>query len=176
MMGRIQKYSLFWIIMLLGWGCFSGCRSMSGAVKENSHQEHPHTIAVWDLDNLNPAELEGLQLGELLAGKVMEVLEESGKWVVVERKELLLALEEQNLGSSALVSEETRLQIGKLLGAHAMVFGTYMKFLKDLQINLRVVDVETGQVIQAAQRRAPFTSAGNALKMTKQATLELLKR
>ena len=174
-MGGIQKYSLFWIIILLGWGCFSGCQSKSGIVKENSHQKQPHTIAVWDLDNLNPAELEGLQLGELLAGKVMEVIQESSAWVVVERKELMLALEEQNLGSSTLVSEETRLQIGKLLGAHAMVFGTYMKFLKDLQINLRVVDVETGRVITAVQMRAPFTTVGDALKMTKQATLKLLK-
>jgi hypothetical protein len=174
-MDRIQKHSLFWIIILLGWGCFSGCQSMSGAVKETGQQERPHTIAVWDLDNLNPAELEGLQLGELLAGKVIEVLEESGQWVVVERKDLILALEEQNLGSSALVSEETRLQIGRLLGANAMVFGTYMKFLKDLQINLRVVDVETGQVMKAGQQRAPFSTVGNALKMTRQAALKLLK-
>ena len=175
MMNKIQKYNLFWVVILLGWGCFSGCQSLSGAKKETGQQEHPHTIAVWDLDNLNPAELGQFQLGELLAGKVMEVLEESSGWVVVERKELILALEEQNLGSSALVSEETRLQIGKLLGARAMVFGTYMKFQKDLQINLRAVDVETGRVIKASQKRAPFTTVGKALKMTKQATLALLK-
>jgi len=166
-MNTIKAYILFCLIILLGWGCFSGCQSAKGNGKRLN------TIAVWDLDNLNPAELEEFQLGELLASKVMEVLEESGQWVVVERKELILALEEQKLGSSALISEETRLRIGRLLGAQSMVFGTYMKYLKTLQINLRIVDVETGQVLKAAQKRAPFTSVGDALKMTKQATLEL---
>jgi curli biogenesis system outer membrane secretion channel CsgG len=54
-----------------------------------------------------------------------------------------------------------------------MVFGTYMKYLKTLQINLRIVDVETGQILKAVQKRAPFTSIGEALKMTGQAALEL---
>ncbi len=149
---------------------FGGCQTT--AVME----ARPHTIAVWDLENLNPAELEGLELGELMAVKVIETLQASRQWEVVERESLILALEEQHLGSTALASEETRLRIGRLIGANFMVFGSYMKFMQTLQLNLRIVDVQSGRVVRAVQKTEPFKDIGGALKMADDAAGELFAR
>lgn len=170
-MKPIQPLAFAAVLCLLAGLGLSGC----GTTK--ALEKRPSTIAVWDLDNLNPAELDGFNLGELLAAKVMEILEPSNQWVLVERKELILALEEQNLGASAAVSEETRLRIGRLLGANFMVFGSYMKFMEALQVNLRIVDVQTGRIIKASSNKppVPFKSVGDALKMAGDAARELLE-
>ena len=58
------------IILLLAF--FAGCTSASC-----KDQQSP-AVAVWDLENLNPDEVIGADMGELLAAKVIESLKESG--------------------------------------------------------------------------------------------------
>ncbi len=154
---RNGNRNMWWAAAILVF-LLAGCQTT--AVMET----RPNTIAVWDLENLNPAELEGLDLGELLAAKVIEVLQETQKWEVVEREALILALEEQHLGSTALASEETRLRIGQLIGANYMVFGGYMKFMQTLQLNLRIVDVQSGRVVRAVQENVPFKDVGGVIE------------
>ena len=179
MIRKVIYLSLGWLLIIGSWG-LSGCQSMQTGSKpgpmapQTRSADTPRTLAVWDLENLNPAELEEFNLGELLAVKVMEAFEQSDRWTLVERKDLLLALEEQNLGSSALASEDTRLKIGQLLGANAMVFGSYMKFMQRLQLNLRLVEVETGQILRATEASAPFSNnIGAVVEMAQKAAEDL---
>ena len=152
-------------LFLIGWGV--GCQSVP--VKEKRLQ----TIAVWDLENLNQAESAAFDVGELLANKIIEALVESGKWNVVEREQLILALEELNLSSTSMVSASTRLEIGKLVGAQYMVFGTFMNMMQLMQINLRLVDVETGRVIKAAEKSTFKEDIGLWLELAKEAANDL---
>lgn len=98
------------------------------------------------------------EMAPALAGEIMSVFSESENYTLVEREKLLLALEELNLGSSELASPETRLEIGRLIGAKWMVFGVYQAFGEVLRLDLRRVAVETGRIERAASRTAP---AGN---------------
>ncbi len=116
------------------------------------------TIAVWDLDDLSLSKGAMLHLGEILSGKIMEVLKDRGDYVVVERQRLLLALEELRLGTTKLVDETTRLTLGKMVGAKWMVFGGYQIIGDQMRLDLRLVEVETGKVKKAIQR---MTSANN---------------
>ena len=166
-MGKRRSICIEWVALILAMVIPAGCQTT--AVME----KRPNTIAVWDIENLNASELSGFDLEELLAAKVIEVLQKDKRWTVVEREELILALEEQNLGGSALASDETRLQIGRLLGANYMVFGSYMKFMQQMQLNLRVVDVETGRVMRATQKTLPFKDVGGTLDMAAEAAGEL---
>jgi len=84
-----------------------------------------NAVAVFDLENMTPHEPATANMGELLFGQVIDVLKEA-KHIVVERERLILALEELKLGSGALADPSTRLQVGKIVGARCMVFGTYM--------------------------------------------------
>lgn len=116
------------------------------------------TIAVWDLDDLSPSSLVRPPLGEILSGEIIETLKKKGEYTVVERERLLLALEELHLGTTKFVDEETRLKLGKMLGARFMIFGGYQIIGDQMRVDLRMVEVETGKVKKAAEK---MTSAAD---------------
>lgn len=104
----------------------------------------PLTLAVWDFENASfsgGAELDYLQraLSEMLLTDLAQV----PGLKLVERVRLREALEEQKLGSGELASEESRLRLGRIVGANNMVFGSYLTAGEDLRIDVRVVEVET---------------------------------
>ncbi len=131
-------------------------------------------VAVWDLANLNPAEAVGPDMGELLAAKVIETLKESGAFQVVERERLILALEELARGSTSLVDEATRLRIGRIVGARFMVFGGYFVLGDMMRLDLRLVEVETGSIVKAAQKTVSAGDLTGWLRVARQAAKELI--
>jgi hypothetical protein len=116
--------------------------------------ERKATVAVWELEDMSPV-VSRVDVGELLAVEVSGALQRKGGYVVVERARLLRVLEELRLGSSDLADDETRLRVGKLLGARYMVFGGYQIVGNVLRLDLRLVEVETGKVRKAVSRTAP---------------------
>lgn len=151
-----------------------GCQSIPVAEKKIPIEEKKiPTIAVWDMENLSQAESAAFDLGELLSGKVIEALVDSGRWNVVEREELIVALEELNLSSTSMVTDSTRLKIGKIVGAQYMVFGNYMQMMQMMQLNLRLIDVETGLIKKTAQRSTFDEDIGTWLELAKEAANDL---
>jgi TolB-like protein len=130
-------------------------------------------VAVWDLENLNPEAAIGPDMGELLASEVIATLKEANTYQVVERQRLILALEELNLGSSSLADEATRLQIGRIIGARFMVFGSYLVLGDMMRLDLRLVEVETGAVVKAADKAAAAGDLNGWLEAARQATREI---
>ena len=130
-------------------------------------------VAVWDLVNLNPDEASGTEMGELLAAKVIETLNESGAFQVVERERLILALEELARGSASIVDESTRLEIGRIVGARFMVFGGYFVLGDMMRLDLRLVEVETGSIVKAAQKTTSAGDLNGWLRVAQQAAKEL---
>ncbi|MEW6486364.1 MAG: FlgO family outer membrane protein [Thermodesulfobacteriota bacterium] len=114
----------------------------------------PHgPVAVWDLDDLTAARTQP-ELGEVLGGQAAEAFRVRG-YPVVERQRLAALLAELELGSGVLADEATRLRLGRLAGARQMVFGGYQSFGGQVRVDLRLVDVETGKILQAAQGTGP---------------------
>ena len=70
---------------------------------------------------------------------------------VVERSRLNELMEEQDLGASGRVDPNTAAQVGKLIGAKFMVLGGFVDFFGDFRIDARIVDVETGELVQTNQ-------------------------
>ena len=155
-------------LSILLFAFFSGCTSAPCMDRQTS------AVAVWDLENLNPAGNIGSDMGELLAAEVAETLKESGAFQVVERERLILILEELNLGSSSLVDETTRLKIGRIVGARFMVFGGYFVLGNMMRLDLRLVEVETGRVVKAAQKTASGDDLTGWLRIAGQAAGELI--
>lgn len=130
------------------------------------------TLAVWDLDDLSPRAITRPNLGELLTGQIIETLKKKGQYIVVERERLLLVLEEQRLGSTALVDESTRLKLGRLIGARRMIFGGYQVFGDQMRLDLRLLDVESGKVLKAVQKTAASGDLQEWLDAAKKAAEE----
>lgn len=137
---RVLFWSSFVFLIM-----FSGCAT-------TGTQTRPATIAVWDLENIPYDASSREDLGQIFSAEIMETIKSNGSVQVVERQQLLLVLEELNLGSSDLADENTRLRIGKIAGANQMIFGAYQVMGDTMRIDLRLVDVSTGKIVRAAQK------------------------
>jgi curli biogenesis system outer membrane secretion channel CsgG len=135
--------------------------------------QKPGAVAVWDLENLNPADQTPTDLGELLSAQVIDTLGESGGFKVVERQRLLLVLEELNIGSSDIAAASTRLRVGKIVGAKFMVFGSYFVMDSMMRLDLRMVEVETGKIVKAAERTVSGKDLSTWLNTAREATRDL---
>lgn len=72
---------------------------------------------------------------------------------IVERSQLNAILQEQELASSGRADANTAAQIGKLVGARYMVFGSFIDFYGDFRIDARIVDVETSELLKTERVR-----------------------
>lgn len=67
---------------------------------------------------------------------------------VVERSNIRQMLEEQNLADAGRVDAATAARIGKLVGARYMIMGVFTDFYGKFRIDSRIVDVETGEILE----------------------------
>ena len=82
----IKKFTFPLIFILL----------LSCAGTPNLSEQEGNAIAVWNVERLSP--MPGLpDLGELFSDQIIQTLNKSGNWRVIERKSLHLALQELNL-------------------------------------------------------------------------------
>ncbi len=132
------------------------------------------TVAIWNLDDLSPTVFNQPDLGELLSNQIISFIQETGEYLVIEREQLLLALEELNLGTTSMVDETTRLKLGKISGAQLMVFGGYQVIGNTMRLDLRLVEVETGRVKKAAQETTSASDISGWLDSARAAAEELL--
>lgn len=165
-------YGLVFVFFMLLHGCAS---TPEPAAVASTLQKGPSTVAVWDFDNLSPAGYAQPDLGERLAAEVTEAIMRKGSCEAVERQRLLLVLEEQNLGTQAFVDETTRLRLGRMVGARMMLFGAYQSYGGDqTRIDMRLVDVETGQTVKSVDKMAPSTDFQAWYQIVRQAADELM--
>lgn len=131
------------------------------------------TLAVWDLEDLSPLGIAQIDLGNLLSARIMETVQQEG-YTVVEREKLEMALRELALGSSSLADSSSQLRIGRIAGARWMIFGAYQVVSDQMRLDLRMVDVETGRIIKAAQKTAGGGDLSGWLKAAEAAARELI--
>ncbi len=72
---------------------------------------------------------------------------------VVERGRLRELLAEQDLGASGRVDANTAARLGRLVGARYVVLGGFIDFWGDFRIDIRIVNVETGEVVRTERVR-----------------------
>jgi len=66
---------------------------------------------------------------------------------VVERDQLEKLLQEQNLSAGGRVDKETAVKVGRILGAHHMIFGGFVTDPKGrMRLEARAVNVETSEI------------------------------
>ncbi len=111
------------------------------------------TVAILDFSNNSLVEQEKYaSLCQALAEIMTTELSKIPGLQLVERRKMTSLLKEMELSQSGIISEQAGLQVGKLLGAHYLVFGSYMvSFDHNIRIDLRIVEVETGLTIKAEE-------------------------
>jgi curli biogenesis system outer membrane secretion channel CsgG len=157
----------WWLTVLL-WACASGGPGVSPRP-----EPVPASVAVFDFENLSPLDAADADIGELLTAKAIETIEEAGRYDVVERQHLSTVLAELNLGSSMVADPQTRLKLGAITGARLMMFSTYQLIEKQLRLDIRLVDVQSGQVLNAVSHVAPEPDLAGWLAAVGKATAAL---
>lgn len=97
-------------------------------------------------------------LSTVVATRLGELLNESGRVQVVERAVMERLLTELNLGSSELADPETALKIGKLLAAKLIGTGTLLYLPDSTMLNLRLIDTETSAIAKTVTHRLKATA------------------
>ncbi len=95
-------------------------------------------------------------LGQMLADKFSEGLLGQANLRLIDRDSLQKVLEELSLGSSDLTDPESRLRLGKLLGANYFIMGGFTSLGESVRIDGRIVSVETG-VVQGKSVEGKFS-------------------
>lgn len=85
----------------------------------------------------------GFAVSELMSHRFVA----DGNFTVVERGELAKLLAEQRLQASGAVDGDTAGRLGRLLGAKVLLLGNIQKVDDKYQVNARLVDAETAEVI-----------------------------
>ena len=128
--------------------------AISSVVPTSAAADYQKTkIAVLDFD-LKGEGFETEDMGAIVAEWFITALVKEGRFDVIERSLLNKILEEQKLGISGVVDEETATQLGKLLGVKVIISGSVLRVQHILEINARIIDVETAAIIAAENVRS----------------------
>ncbi len=110
-------------------------------------------IAVLDFQ-LQGKGYETADMGGIVAEWFVTALVKTGRFDVIERRLLRTLLEEQKLGMTGIIDESSATKLGKVLGVKSIISGSVMKLQDVLEINARIIDVETGSIIAAETVRS----------------------
>jgi len=111
-------------------------------------------LAVMELENRG-----GLSSSEcsLLSDSIRQELFSTGRYRIVDRKNMDQILKEQGFQLSDCTSQECAVQVGKLLGVEKMVVGSIGKLGQNFMLNLQLLNVETGEIESMASDECPCT-------------------
>jgi len=105
-------------------------------------------IAVLDFQ-LQGEGFETKDMGTIVAEWFITALVKAGRFEVIERGMIQKLLDEQKLSMSGIVDETTATKIGKVLGVKTIISGSVMKLQSVIEINARIIDVETASIVAA---------------------------
>jgi TolB-like protein len=88
-------------------------------------------------------------MGKIVAEWLITALVKEGRFDVIERRMLEKVLEEQKMGVSGLVDEGSASKLGKVLGAKIVITGSVMQFQNVMEVNARIIEVESSSIVAA---------------------------
>lgn len=118
----------------------------------------------------------GARLGTASADILVTELGKTNRFILIERAKMDKILAEQKFGQTGAVDPGTAAQMGKLLGAAAIVTGAVSQFgvktrgsdvlivqskrqIAEAVVDVRIIDVETGQILYAESGTGEATSS-----------------
>ncbi|MFQ5793840.1 MAG: FlgO family outer membrane protein [Candidatus Bipolaricaulia bacterium] len=113
-------------------------------------QQQELVIAIVDFENTS-GRAEFDQLERTIPESMLTFFAREERVRIVERARLQVAIEEIQLGLGGIVDTRTASEIGRAVGATAIIIGSFSVIGDQIRINARLIDVETGEVITGEQ-------------------------
>ncbi len=124
-----------------------GLDEVARKITESIPSDIKQTVAVMDFNDLQG---NVTMLGRFVSEELITILFQTRQFKVIERSLLEKALQELKFNTTDLVDTSNAKQLGKVVGADAIVTGTITDLGQSVKINARVIAVESGEIISAA--------------------------
>lgn len=128
----------------------------------------PPTIAILDFVGMGISNSEALTLSIRFGTQLVKL----GRYKVIERNQVKRIIQEQDFQLTGCVASDCAVEIGQLIGAQQMIAGSVGKVGTVYTIDLKIIDVETGEVI----RTTSFDSVGSIDKLLTEGIKELARQ
>ena len=157
----MNRFSMFAVIVILAViMLLAGCAGEKGVKKEDIKVKEepvaiidqvPKTMAVLPFENnsvTDPDRYAPLSKG-LSAMLITDLKNSSTSLQLIERDKIQALLKEIALSQSGSVDQSTAVRAGKILGAQSIVFGSFMVLGNQVRMDVRIIKVETSEVVMA---------------------------
>ena len=163
-----------------------GCASSQEFVKSGIDMKKYKRIAVLPLPDYPGKPGSGIQVADLISVSLL-----SANFDVLDRTQTAQMLEEQQLGLSGLVNEETAPMVGEVLGAQALLTGSITEYgtstrgipqtqtqvkISNAGLTLKLVDSETGQIAWTGSARGKQYGENQEPMAAQQAIDDIIKK
>ncbi|MDU0459528.1 MAG: FlgO family outer membrane protein [Geobacteraceae bacterium] len=148
----MRKTALFFVFFL----AILQCATVAGAAEFKKTK-----VAIVDFQENGAFDVK--DVGKIVAEWFTTALVNTGRFDVIERRLLQQILEEQKMGVTGLIDPRSASRLGKLLGVKTVVSGTVQSYEGISEINVRLLNVETGSIITAESFKGGSTSSLNKL-------------
>ena len=119
--------------------------SCAGAPVVTFQTIKPPEINIGNVSKIAVAEFEGPDgSGELAAYKLTEYLVQTNRFTVLEREKIDKILQEQGLSMTGVIDQNSAVEIGKLLGVDALIFGNVTAYKCEDEEGTRKVKKKVG--------------------------------
>lgn len=114
------------------------------------------SIAVIRFKTLNK-EAQDISLGELVSEIFTSSLVNSRNFKIIEREQLNKLIQEMEMGQTGFIEATDAVEIGKMLHADAIITGSVALLAGQIQVNARIIEIESAYVISADTRTTSYT-------------------
>jgi TolB-like protein len=139
---RPTAFLLVFYLLLQPCAALAGGDMRSGGASSRERTK----VAAVDFANMS-GRVEFDRLGQIIPEVISTNWAESGRLELVERGRLQDALQEMQLGLSGVVEAQSAAELGRAVGADAILVGSFILFGETIRITARLIDVQTGKVI-----------------------------
>ncbi len=106
------------------------------------------SIAVIQFKTLNN-EARDISLGELVSESFTTALVNSNNFKIIEREQLDKVVKEMEMTQTGFIETTNAVEIGKMLHADAIITGSVALLNNQIQLNARIIEIESAYVISA---------------------------
>lgn len=122
------------------------------ALKESAQQQRVQRLAVADFTTTAPSTQD--EFSSYFAERLTSAIsKENERFRLFERQRLDVILEEHSLNLSGLIEVDQAQRLGELVPLDVILSGTYTKFNDHIDLNSRLIDVVSGEILLTFFRR-----------------------
>lgn len=134
-------------------GAAAGAAGAAAVPEDIPEDVAPRRTVVFPFEEINTA-ARGNGLGAALSEMLITAIANSPAVTVIERSQIDTMLEETKFQLSGVTTTEESIQIGNVLNAEIIILGSVSRFGGRIELDVRVIRLETGEVL--------FTQYGSA--------------